>query len=86
MLNYLQMAVGYSITGHTVEEKLFYLYGPTRSGKGTFMETLLALMFSQAQCRHDLALHKKYTSLRITPTRRCYSSVGDSHFGKDLLE
>lgn len=41
---WLQMAVGYSLTGHTREEVLFYLYGPSRSGKGTFTETLLALM------------------------------------------
>jgi putative DNA primase/helicase len=41
---FLQTAVGYSVTGHTREEKLFYLYGPTRSGKGTFTETLLTLL------------------------------------------
>jgi P4 family phage/plasmid primase-like protien len=41
---YLQMAVGYTLTGHTWEECLFYLHGPTRAGKGTFTETLLALM------------------------------------------
>jgi putative DNA primase/helicase len=40
---YLQLAVGYSLTGHTSEEVLFYLYGPPRSGKGTFTEALLAL-------------------------------------------
>lgn len=44
MLDYLQQAVGYSLTGHTSEECLWYLYGPTRSGKGTFTETLLALL------------------------------------------
>jgi putative DNA primase/helicase len=44
VVEYLQMAVGYSITGHTREECLFYIHGPTRSGKGTFTETLLALM------------------------------------------
>lgn len=44
MDNYLRQAVGYSLTGHTSEEILFYLYGPTRSGKGTFTETLLALL------------------------------------------
>ncbi len=44
IIDYLQMAVGYSLTGHTREEKLFYIYGPTRSGKGTFAETLLALL------------------------------------------
>ncbi len=41
---YLQLAVGYSLTGHTSEEVLFYLYGPPRSGKGTFTEALLALL------------------------------------------
>jgi putative DNA primase/helicase len=41
---YVQMAVGYSLTGHTSEECLFYVHGPTRSGKGTFSETLLKLL------------------------------------------
>ncbi len=44
MVDYLQMAVGYSLTGHTREEKIFYVYGPSRSGKGTFTEVLLALL------------------------------------------
>jgi putative DNA primase/helicase len=41
--DYLQLAVGYSLTGHTYEEVLFYLFGPPRSGKGTFTETLIGL-------------------------------------------
>jgi len=41
---WLQTAVGYSLTGHTREEVLFYLYGPPRSGKGTLTEMLLALL------------------------------------------
>ena len=43
VLNYVQMAIGYSLTGYTREECLFYLHGPTRAGKGTFTETLLQL-------------------------------------------
>lgn len=43
-LTYLQRAVGYSLTGHTSEECLFYLFGPTRAGKGTFTETVLTLL------------------------------------------
>lgn len=43
---WLKLAVGYSLTGHTREEVLFYLFGPPRSGKGTFTETLLALLGS----------------------------------------
>jgi putative DNA primase/helicase len=45
-VDWLQTAVGYSLTGHTNEEVLFYLYGPPRSGKGIFTETLLALLGS----------------------------------------
>jgi P4 family phage/plasmid primase-like protien len=41
---WLRRAVGYSITGLTKEEVLFYIYGPTRSGKGTFTETILAML------------------------------------------
>jgi putative DNA primase/helicase len=44
MAGYLQEALGYSITGHTSEECLFYIYGPPRSGKGTMSETFLALV------------------------------------------
>ena len=44
LLDYIQMAIGYSLTGHTNEEILFYIYGPPRSGKGTFTETLIALL------------------------------------------
>lgn len=42
--DWLQIAAGYGLTGHTREEILFYLFGPSRSGKGTFTETMLALM------------------------------------------
>lgn len=42
--DWLQMAVGYSLTGHTREEILFYLFGPPRSGKGTFTEAILELL------------------------------------------
>ena len=44
VLTMLQQAVGYSLTGHTQEERLFYIFGPTRSGKGTFTEVLLKLL------------------------------------------
>ena len=43
---FLQKAVGYSLTGETSEEVMFYLYGKPRSGKGTFTE-MLALMLGE---------------------------------------
>ncbi len=42
--SWLQLAVGYTLTGHTREEVLFYLFGPPRAGKGIFTETLLAML------------------------------------------
>jgi len=44
LIDFLQQAIGYSLTGRTQEERLFYVYGPTRSGKGTFSESLLELI------------------------------------------
>jgi putative DNA primase/helicase len=40
---YIQTASGYSATGRTSEECMWYVFGPTRSGKGAFTETMLAL-------------------------------------------
>lgn len=42
--DWLQLAVGYSLTGYTSEEVLFYLYGPPRSGKGTFVDAILKML------------------------------------------
>lgn len=39
-LELLQLCSGYSITGETSEECMFYIYGKTRSGKSTFINTI----------------------------------------------
>lgn len=44
MVEYLQRCIGYSLTGHVSEEVLWYIQGPSRSGKGTFTETIQKLM------------------------------------------
>jgi putative DNA primase/helicase len=36
--------VGYSLTGHTYEQCLFYVWGPTRGGKGLFLQILADLI------------------------------------------
>lgn len=41
---WLQIAIGYTLTGHTREEVLFYLFGPPRAGKGIFTETILTML------------------------------------------
>ena len=52
---YLQMAVGYSLTGHQNEECFFFLSGPKRSGKGTFTQTLLNVLGSPLGTGVDFA-------------------------------
>lgn len=44
IIPYLKRIAGYCLTGSTNEECMFYLYGPTRSGKGTFTETIKEAM------------------------------------------
>lgn len=43
-VKWLKQAFGYTLTGYTSEEILFYLFGPARSGKGTLTETILSLL------------------------------------------
>lgn len=40
IMRYLQRLAGYCLTGYTSEEKIFFLHGTGRNGKGTFIETL----------------------------------------------
>ena len=44
VIDYLQKCLGYSITGETKEEICFYMYGPSRCGKGTILNTVAAIM------------------------------------------
>ncbi len=43
LMDFLQRAVGYSLTGSTQEQCLFFLYGAGANGKSTFLEVLRAL-------------------------------------------
>lgn len=40
LIDYIQKAVGYSLTGSTEEQVMFILYGSGRNGKSVFMDTL----------------------------------------------
>lgn len=40
LIRYIQKAVGYSLTGSTAEQCVFFLYGSGRNGKSTFLEVI----------------------------------------------
>jgi putative DNA primase/helicase len=44
LMDFIQRAVGYSLTGDTREECLFLLHGTGRNGKGTFIRTLCRIL------------------------------------------
>lgn len=44
LANYLQRVVGYSLTGMTVEQCLFFLYGKGANGKSTFLNVVKAVL------------------------------------------
>lgn len=43
-IDYLQLAAGYSLTGLTDEEKVFFIVGPGGTGKTTFIEAIRGVM------------------------------------------
>ena len=62
IIYYLQRLVGYSLTGKTSEELMVYIYGPTRSGKGVFTETLSAIVGRELakEVSFDILTHRKH--------------------------
>lgn len=49
LVDFLQMAGGYTLTGFTSEQCLFYIYGDGANGKTTFINTLIDLMGEYAE-------------------------------------
>lgn len=49
LVRFLQQAVGYSLTGETIEQVLFVMWGSGSNGKSTFLNTLQALFGDYAK-------------------------------------
>jgi putative DNA primase/helicase len=49
LIEFIQRAVGHSLTGSTAEQVLFFLYGTGANGKSTFVEVLRAMLGDYAQ-------------------------------------
>jgi len=44
LIHYIQKAIGYSMTGSTKEQCVFFCYGNGRNGKSTFLDIISAIM------------------------------------------
>lgn len=49
LIAFLQRAVGYTLTGSTAEEKLFFVHGPAAAGKSTFLEATKSVLGDYAK-------------------------------------
>lgn len=58
---FLQIATGYSLTGRTDEEKLFFIHGPKASGKSTFIDAIKNILGDYAQIADFETFLKKQT-------------------------
>lgn len=57
---YLQRAAGYTLTGLTVEEVFFMIYGPKGSGKSTFVDGMLTILGDLAMTTQgDTLMHMR---------------------------
>lgn len=75
--DYLQKAIGYSLTGDTRMECLFILYGPTsRNGKGTTMESILRIMGEYGKNADPTMLQAKFNSQSNGPTEEIARLAG----------
>lgn len=90
LLDFIQRAVGYSLTGMTKEQCLFFLYGTGANGKSTFLEVILAMLNDYArQADFSTFLVKYSDSIRNDIARlkgaRFISAIEASE-GKRLAE
>lgn len=61
IIRFVQRAVGYSLTGSTEEQCLFFLYGTGANGKTTFAEVLMALLGDYSvKTRTETLLARQY--------------------------
>ncbi len=65
VIDFLQRAIGYSLTGDTSEQCLFLLHGTGANGKSTFLEIARALLGDYAeQAEFSTFLHKDRDTVR----------------------
>lgn len=91
LIDFLQAAAGYALTGLTVERAIFFLWGLGRNGKSTLLETLMIVLGDDYATRTstDLLLARRDTGIpadlaKLKGVRFAFASEGDE--GRRLAE
>lgn len=90
LIQFLQRAIGYSLTGLTVERCMFILWGGGKNGKSTLLDTLLELLADHAaRVNTDTLMATKYAGIpndiaALKGMRFVFASEGEQ--GRRLAE
>lgn len=90
LVQFLQRAIGYSLTGLTVERCMFILWGGGKNGKSTLLDTLLELLADHAaRTNTDTLMATKYAGIpndiaALKGMRFVFASEGEE--GRRLAE
>lgn len=92
VIDFLQKAIGYSLTGDTSEQVVFFLWGTGRNGKSTFINTVKTLFGDYAKQTNSDTFTTKYGAdnginndvARLVGSR--FVSAVESEEGKHLSE
>jgi len=67
MIEYIQRAVGYTLTGDVSAQCLFFMHGQGKNGKSTFVETIMSLLGDYAQKAPTEMLMRKHAGANNVP-------------------
>lgn len=86
MVDFLQRAVGYSLTSSLAEQAMFFLYGGGANGKSTFIKTVLDMMgeYADQAPSNFLTNPGRFDTARLVGTRFC--ATVEVTEGKNLAE
>ncbi|MGG4126616.1 phage/plasmid primase, P4 family, partial [Bacillus licheniformis] len=91
IIDFMQKAIGYSLTGDTTEQVMFFLFGNGRNGKSTFINTVQHLFGDYGrQTNSDTFIKKKNDSAINNDIARLdgarFVSAVESEEGQQLSE
>lgn len=94
MKRLLWKAIGYSLTGHTKEQKFFFLHGAGQTGKTTFVETVTQLLGGWAKAldpKHLMeqsfdTIPEHFAALKGTRMVRAVEVMGKTRFNEGLMK